>query len=233
MGNAVFPTLAGLDWNVKRTPTFRTLLTATANGNTVRVPLLIDPMWMFECSFEFLRDDQAHDELNQLLGFFLTRQGSYDSFLLDLGSFTRNPLDSAVLGQMLAVDANNCAPLVRTLGGSGYNEAVYELNGTPTIYLNGAAQSAAAFTIYTAAQSAAGTLNANGISYAGCVVKFNAALAARAVVTADFGFYYRVIFSAGKGSSSDPQLGGDQQDFEAILLGLYQAQKITLVTSRE
>jgi hypothetical protein len=231
MGNAVFPTFPGVDWNVKRTPTFRTLMSTAANGYTVRVPMLTDPMWTFECSFEFLRDD-SHDELNQLLGFFLARQGAWDSFLLDLGSLTQNPLDSAVTDQPLTIDANNCAPLVRTLGISQYNETLYELNGTPVIKLNGTPLVAGTdYTLYTSTQTAAGTLNAGGIAYAGNVVTFLHAVSG--AVTADFGFYYRVVFSIGKGTSQDPQLGNDQQDFEMLWLQMYEAQQLTFVTARE
>ena len=232
MSNAVFAPPPGLDWNIKRTPTFRTLLQAAANGSTVRVPMLVDPMWRFECSFEFLRDNPAQDELNQLLGFFLARQGSYDSFLLDLGSLTQNPLDSAVTDQPLTVDANRCAPLVRTLGASQYGEQIYELNGTPVIKLSGTALVPGTdYTLYTPAQTAAGVLNTNNISYAGYVVKFAYAIAFP--VTADFGFYYRVIFSSGKGTASDPQLGNDQQEFAMLWQQMYEAQQITLVTVRE
>ena len=230
MGNSVFPQLAGLDWNVKRTPTFRTLLQSVANGFTVRVPQLTDPMWTFECSYEFL--NEQNDDLNVLLGFFLARQGAYDSFLLNLGSLTQNPFDSAVTDQPLTIDANNCAPLVRTLGSSQYNEQIYELNGTPIIKSNGTPLvSGTDYTLYTATQTAAGTLNGNGITYAGCVVKFLHGISG--AVTADFGFYYRVIFSIGKGTSQDPQLGNDQQDFEMLWQFMYEAQAITLVTARE
>jgi hypothetical protein len=232
MSNAVFPSLPGLDWKVKRTPTFRTLLETAANGYTVRVPMVIDPMWMFECSFEFLRDDPVHDELNQLLGFFLARRGAYDSFLLNLGSLTQNLLDSAVEDQPLTVDGNNCAPLVRTLGMSQYAEAIYEVNGTPVIKQSGTALVAGTnYTLYTPAQTAAGLLNANGITYSGQVVKF--ASTPSGPITADFGFYYRCIFSVGKGTSQDPQLGNDQQAFEMLWQAMYEAQEITMVTARE
>jgi hypothetical protein len=230
MGNAVFPSPPGLDWKVKRTPTFRTLLETAANGYTVRVPMVIDPLWMFECSFEFLRDDPVHDELNQLLGFFLARQGAYDSFLLNLGSLTQNPLDSAVEDQPLTVDGNNCAPLVRTLGMSQYAEAIYELNGTPVIKQGGTAMTSG-YTLYTPAQTAAGALNASGIAYSGNVVQF--ASTPSAPITADFGFYYRVIFSVGKGMSQDPQLGNDQQEFAMLWQAMYEAQEVTMVTARE
>jgi hypothetical protein len=141
-------------------------------------------------------------------------------------------LDSAVTDQPLTIDANNCAPLVRTLGISQYNETLYELNGTPVIKLNGTPLVAGTdYTLYTSTQTAAGTLNAGGIAYAGNVVTFLHAVSG--AVTADFGFYYRVVFSIGKGTSQDPQLGNDQQDFEMLWLQMYEAQQLTFVTARE
>jgi hypothetical protein len=239
MSNAVFPVFPGLTWTVKRTPAFRKLLQTAANGYSVRVLMQSDPMWIFECSFSFLRDDVPNDELNQMLGFFLARQGGFDSFLLDLGALTKNPADSAVEDQPLTIDANNCAPLVRTLGSSDVKEAIYELNGTPAINLNGSPLAAGTdYTLYTPAQTAAGTLNANNVTYSGYAVKFLHSITG--ALTADFGFYYRVIFSSGKGMSQDPQIGDDQQDFELLwfagssgLSAFYEAQQITLVTARE
>lgn len=67
--------------------------------------------------------------------------------------------------------------------------------------------------------------------YAGYFLKFVGTPAQPA--RADFGWYYRVMWSSAAGSSSDPTLGADQQMFEAMYFGIYQAQQVTLVTARE
>jgi hypothetical protein len=234
MSNAVFPTFPGLDWNVKRIPTFGTLAQAASNGMMVRIPRFLDPMWQFECSFEFLRDTCPNDEFNALLGFFLARQGGYDSFLLDLSTLTQNPADAFVEGQLLSLDGNNCAPLARSLGQSGNLEQIYELQGPPVVR-DGNGNVLAAGTAYTlycscVPPSGVGTFQPyNGLG--GYYLQF--ASAPKLPVTADFGWYYRVIFSAGKGSAQDPQIGNDQQEFAALWYAMYEARQITLVTARE
>jgi hypothetical protein len=235
MSNAVFPTFPGLEWNVKRIPTFATMAQASSNGNMVRVPRFADPMWQFECSFEFLRDD-SNDELNKLLGFFLARQGSYDSFLLNLSTLTQNPLDSSVTGQVLTVDSNNNAGIVRTVGISGTPETIYELQAAPVFYNNGTLLTPnTQYALYCSqpGENGVGTFLTYSpqAPYGGCYVHFLETLSGP--VTANFSWYYRVIFSAGKGNAQDPQLGNDQQEFAALWFQLYEAREITLVSARE
>ena len=243
MSDAVFPSFPGLSWDVKITPTFAKMMQATANGLTVRVPRFRDPMWQFECSFEFLRNDPAHNELKRLMGFFCARQGGLDSFLLDLSTLTQDPLDAAVTGQLLGMDANNCAPLVHSMGDSGYQEAVYELKGEPIIRVDGVVLSprtetvAGDYVLHTPAEVATGVLSKNGITYSGYVVEFTNdsffLLGAPGAITADFRWYYRVIFGGNGGYGSSPQLGDDQLEFDVLSYALYEAQQITLVTVRE
>jgi hypothetical protein len=235
MSNVVFPTFPGLNWNVKRVPTFATMAQAASNGNMVRVPRFVDPMFQFECSFEFLRDDWNNDEMNKLLGFFLARQGSYDSFLLDLSTLTQNPRDAFVTSQVLTVDSNNNAGIVRTVGASDVPETIYELQGPPQIFAGG--------TLVTGSGPYLGCSQPNQSGagswavyeplggYGGYYVHFPTAPALP--VTANFGWYYRVIFSAGKGNAQDPQLGNDQLEFAALWYQMYEAQEITLVSARE
>lgn len=83
MGNAVFPDLSGLDIKVGKAPEFSTLAKRSVSGREVRVGLRRYPLWTFGLSYNVLRGngfDGAHD-LETLLGFFLDRNGSYDSFL--------------------------------------------------------------------------------------------------------------------------------------------------------
>jgi Conserved hypothetical protein 2217 (DUF2460) len=358
MSNRVFPVFPGIDWNVKKTPTFGVMVQPSANGRTVRVPRFADPMWQFECSFEFLRDDTQNDELNQLMGFFCANQGGLNSFLINLTTLTQNKADSSVTGQMLATDANGFTPLARSMG--PYNEVIYELQDVPLVRrsdavlepgvdwvlcnaspvvsrvgayndvvhddqgnpissdilgcdacvqigaVNGSAcpiwcygrvggvpvfgapinyyrvdgsvfsnvymgygsvslssdywfmynpatngnglisDYATAAAAVQAGQVCCGhvhTPDANGNGGSGFGGGFGLATSGYSgyyihagplqVLSADFGWYYRVIFSATNGSSSDPQLGNYSQEFAALWQGIYEAQQITLVTVRE
>lgn len=81
MSSAVFPTLPGLSWNVARTPEFNTKTFRAVSGKEVRAAFMAYPLWNYSLSFEFLRKGGGFSELDQLAGFFLARQGSFDSFL--------------------------------------------------------------------------------------------------------------------------------------------------------
>jgi len=163
-----------------------------------------------------------HDEFNLLEGFFLSRQGQFDSFLLDLGRLTKNPGDSALEDQPLPVDANGNAPLVRLRGSSQYAESIYEINGVPAIKKNGGPLVAGTDYNLVAPGNVA-NLNANGIGYGGYVVQLlaHAAVGPADVITADFGFLYRVRFQQ------------DEQEFGLFAQLLYEAQEVKLVTARE
>ena len=122
--------------------------------------------------------------------------------------------------QPLPVDSNHNAPLVRLRGASQYAEAVYEINGAPAIKKNGALLRAG--TDYNLiAPSNAANLNANGITYTGYVVQLLSAPAASDVISADFGFLYRVRFQQ------------DEQEFSLFSQLLYEAQEVKLVSARE
>jgi hypothetical protein len=142
MSNVLFPVekLPGLAWNIKPTPTFDVLEQVSQNKRSTRIPLIVDPMWKFECAFNYLRDNASEnpdqDEFESLLAFFCARGASADSFLIDLSAFTKKPKDATVTGQPLTIDANNNAPIVRTRGGL-WDEQIYELQGDGTLYEDG------------------------------------------------------------------------------------------------
>ena len=93
MSNAVFPTLPGLAWGVKKTPVWSTNTIKSANGREMRAAYYRYPLWRFTLSFEVLRTRSAVNELEQLAGFFNARRGSFESFLYE------DPSDNSVSGQ--------------------------------------------------------------------------------------------------------------------------------------
>lgn len=108
----IFPTLAGLEYPVVRTPIFKTLTQETASGMESRAALQFYPRWQYTLSFNFLRDD-ANDEFRTLLGFFLARRGAYEAFRFE------DPDDNAVTGQHIGIGdgATKTFQLIRTFGG--------------------------------------------------------------------------------------------------------------------
>jgi hypothetical protein len=73
--------LPGLAYTVHKRPRFSTLVHQAQSGVSVRNAQMQYPIWEFELSYEFLRDDVTN-EYRTLLGFFLKRQGGFDTFLL-------------------------------------------------------------------------------------------------------------------------------------------------------
>ncbi|GLR26506.1 DUF2460 domain-containing protein [Limnobacter litoralis] len=171
---AVFPTLEGLSWEVKTTPTFNTITHRSISGYEVRAALMQYPLWQFSLSYEFLRNNAAHEELKTLLGFFLARQGSFNAFLYS------NPNDNTVTDQLVATGDGSTKDfqLIRSYG--GFIEPVQNLNGSPVIKVDGAAMVEG--TDYTVSPTG--------------MLSLSTAPASTKQVTWSGAFYYRVRFLA-------------------------------------
>ncbi len=225
MSSAVFPQLRGLQWNVGRQPIFDTLTYGSSSGYEVRVSKYPDPKWLYKLEYNHLRNGYSNvDDLNTLLGFFLARQGSYDSFLVNLADLTLNAADGTTTGQSLTVDGNNFAPLVHSLGSSGVTETIYELHGVPVIKGNGSTIPLTGHNVNPASGhwsywDASATRTYGGTSYPGVVIAFGSTPAAP--VTADFSWYQRMRFEK------------DNAEFEAFMYQLYELQEVDLITARD
>ena len=171
MSDAVFPSLPGLAWDVVKRPQFATIVQRAASGREVRAALWAAPIWEWDLTYDLLRDD-ASDELKTLLGFFLQRQGAFDSFLFS------DPSDNAVSGQALGIGdgANMSFQLVRAYG--GFVEPIQDLNGGASVRVDGVIK----------ATPADYAIDGTGL------VSFVVAPANGAPVSADFAFYRRVRF---------------------------------------
>jgi uncharacterized protein (TIGR02217 family) len=173
MSNAVFPTLAGLEYPVVRTPMFKTLVQESSSGKETRAALWSYPRWKWTLSFNFLRDD-SNNELRTLLGFVLARLGSFDSFLFD------DIDDNRATGQALGAGTGTetAFQLVRTLG--GFTEPVLAPNVVSAVYVEGAALAAGSWSVDPATG----------------ILTLAAAPSSGAQVTADFTYYWPVRFAA-------------------------------------
>lgn len=115
--------LPGLAFSVHKKPLFKTNIKESASGVEVRTSLTEYPRWDFELSYEFLEDRTGADSsLKTIVGFFLSRNGSYDSFLF------KDPDDYiADYGLCGASDGVTTEfPLRRTYG--GFHEKVGQLD---------------------------------------------------------------------------------------------------------
>ena len=137
MSNAVFPALPGITWDTVKTPIYNTVIKKTVSGRETRVAYMATPMYSFKLNYEFLRDKMTvqvpaspFDELKQLMGFFISRQGSFDSFLYE------DPTDNLATSQQFGTGTGSQTQfqLARDFGGgTSFLEPVMNINGTPTI----------------------------------------------------------------------------------------------------
>ena len=168
MSDAVFPVLPGLKWDSKKTPEFSTGVQTAASGKEAVTAYWTSPRWTFELSYELLRDSGT-SELDILMGFFLQRQGRFDSFLYSDTS------DCSVVGQGIGLGTGSGTKwqLLRTM--NGYVEPMKAINGTPVIKLNGTTTSG-------------WSMDSTGI------ITFASPPGAGVAITADFSYYFRCRF---------------------------------------
>lgn len=129
----VFPDLAGLKYDRKKTPTFKTQIKEAVNGYEARTSLMAFPIWKFELDFEFLRENAPMDELRTLAGFFLQARGAFSTWLFS------DPSDNSVDNQVFGVGngVSKDFQLIRNFGGfvdivQAPNEITITINGVPT-----------------------------------------------------------------------------------------------------
>ena len=204
MSTSVFPTLAGLGWSVTRREMWKTRSQEAISGKETRIADWSFPRHLWSLSYDFLRQGNfagaAYGEFAALAGFFNLRQGGFDSFLY------ADPDDNQATGQEIGVGDGVTTSFQLVRGFGGYAEPVLAPNVVSAVYLNGVAQSAAAYTV-----------NGWGPTLPGTLV-FDAPPGAGVAVVADFTFYFPCRFAA------------DQLDFEKFMAALYQLQKIEFVS---
>lgn len=130
MSNIVFPTLPGLTWDVIRRPNFSTRIQTATSGKKNTAAFWTYPIWDFSLTYNFLRETTGYTELQTLAGFFLARQGGFDSFLYT------DPIDNAVTGQAVGTGDGVTTAWVLPRAWAGFVEPVWALNGAPAIYVS-------------------------------------------------------------------------------------------------
>ena len=131
MGNAVFPSLAGLKWDVGMSPQFSTRVQRSVSGNELRANFMAYPLWMFKLAYEVLRDDVANNELKQIAGFFLLRRGMFDSFLYT------HPSDSTAVLEPFGTGNGVLTQFQLTRSYGGFAEPVQNVVGVPVVKVAG------------------------------------------------------------------------------------------------
>jgi len=173
MSNAIFPDLPGLKFDRVKKPTWSTLIKTAVSGKESRAALWTYPRYQYDLSYDVLRLSSAYQELATLMGFYLARQGAFDSFLY------LDPSDSQCVGQEIGIGDGVASSfrLIRGLG--GFLEATPNPIETTAVYLDGVAQTSG--------------WSGGDLASAG-VVTFVTPPTIGVTVTADFSYYFRCRF---------------------------------------
>lgn len=202
MTAAIFPSMPGLKWGSVKTPMWSTGIQKAASGRELRASFYSYPRYKLSLSYEVLRSN-ALAELQNMVGFFNARRGSFESFLY------LDPEDNAVVNQGFGVGVAGQTQfqLVRSYG--GYVEpvlapqlVVHGMTG-PSIMVNGVVQT----TGYTVGEDG--------------LVTFSSAPAAGALLSWSGIYYWRCRFLQ------------DSADFERFLYQLWALKKIELITLKD
>lgn len=201
MSNVLFPTLPGLSFGAAKAPGFTTKAQRSVSGMEARAAMAAYPLWKFKLSYEFLRHG-ASTELRQMLGFFLARQGSFDSFLF------ADPEDNSVTDQNIGTGtgAQKQFQLIRSFGygaGCTFDEPVHNVNAVSAIKVNGVTKTAG--TDYT--------VSATGL------VTLTTAPANALPITWTGSYYYRCRFAQ------------DETEFNKFMYNLFELRSIEFVGS--
>jgi uncharacterized protein (TIGR02217 family) len=216
MSNAIFPQLAGLGWGGNPVPNWSNQVQRSKNGAVTTLMNDLYPRWTFELSYEFLRDSvppmpgaasnpENYTELDQIVGFYNARGGSFDDFLLDPGLLTSKYREGLVSG----------GPVVNVLGALAVGDGV-----TTTFYL---ARDAGGFLdevqnpVGATVISVAGVPQTTGVTLgAAGVITFATAPVTGRAITWDGRWMWRVRFSE------------DTLDAKQFMKDLYELQSMKL-----
>jgi hypothetical protein len=171
---ASFPTLATLGWSTHVRPKFGTDIADHVSGRSVRRPRHATAYYDVELTYDVLRSDAAHLELQAIAGFFEQMSGAATPFWL------APPGLSSVTGQILGVGDGSTTvfPLVRSFG--TYVEPVAGTSGVSAVYENGVALSTSLYSVTSGYAPA---------------VQFVSAPASGVVISADFGALWLCRFA--------------------------------------
>lgn len=205
MSTQVFPSFAGLGWDVTRTPIWDTSITPNQSGKEVRMSNYTYPRWQWDLVYTAFRQGVVHNvaytEFAQIAGFYNARQGSFDSFLYTDAD------DNAVTAQALGTGdgVTTTFPLIRAFG--GFVEPVLAPNVVTAVKINGTTKTLG--TDYTV--SAWGSANPG-------IITFTTAPAGSAAITADFSYYWPCRFL------------DDNIPFNKWISNMYAGQKVSLMS---
>lgn len=222
MSNVLFTPPPFLAWSVFKIPQLNTIVQTATSGKTTRAQLWSNPVWTFKLTWDAIKDLNATPaDIDLLMDFFLSRAGSFDTFL-----FT-DPSDFTVTTQNFGTGDGSTTSfqLTRNLA-TGFAESIQNVNGSPSIFISGALQTGPSSHPFDsspfdpnvfdtgAALAPAYTIGPTGI------ITFTVAPIPNAALTWTGSFYYRVRFK------------NDLQEFEQFVSNFWSAKSVELISER-
>jgi uncharacterized protein (TIGR02217 family) len=206
--------IPGVAWSVSKAPTMQTRVQRAVSGRELRAFDYPAPLWQFQLTFNCLRDQwdtrgasglgSGYDELRTLFALYLACYGAYGTFLFS------DPTDNQRIGEYVGTGDSSTTQfqLQASYGLSGaprFTAPVTAVSQVSALYLNGITQSPSTY-------SCVAGLNSTGM------ISFPLPPATGAVITADFGFYFRCRFV------------DDTYSFENFMYQLWQLKKLSFIS---
>lgn len=166
MSNELFPSaLIGWQWDVKKKPLFNNIKHSPPTGRDIRIAVYQQPMFEFSLTNQWL----TKADKDALIGFFMARNGGFDSFLFQDD-------DCTVTTEAFGTGNGTTTQFqLKKVVGSSLAD-VHNLASSPLIYKNGVLQTSGY------------TLGTNGL------ITFSTAPANGVVLAWTGSCYYRCIF---------------------------------------
>jgi hypothetical protein len=178
MSNSIFPipTLpnGSRGWDIGKYPVFNTIVqTPASRRGETRISTTPYCTWEFQMSFPYVKGtfNDATSYLNQVTGFYMQMQGQANSWLYD---DTQDNSITAPVTFGTGDGVTKAFQLTRPIG--GYQDIIQNINGVPSVYINGVLTSA------------------YGINSLG-LVTFNTVPATNAVLTWSGKYFFRCRFN--------------------------------------
>jgi uncharacterized protein (TIGR02217 family) len=185
VSTVAFPSLPGQTWPVIRTAIWQSRAQQSISGKILNIADWSQPKWQWEVTFSALRGYNATllaAEIQNIQGFFNSRQGRFDSFLYS------DTNDRSVTGSTIGTGDSTVRTfqLVRSLG--GFSENILAPTTVTAVYVG---SSSIASSKWSVAQWGVGGTTAPGI------ITFTTGNAPTTgqVVTADFTYAWPVSFN--------------------------------------
>lgn len=195
-----FPSLVGLAWPVKKSPTWATVTQKSISGKETRLQLWTFPRYKIELNFDYLGSAGANTDWQTLVGFFNKVGGAATPFHF------ADAVDNAVANQSLGTGDGTTTQFnfIRPLG--GFVEPVQDVTqASVAVKVNGSPTSAYTF-----------VTDPNwGFTYA---LNFNSAPAVSAAITASFSYNWACRFD------------DDTAAFSNLMSNFWELQKLPMTT---